>query len=128
MIIETIIVLLASTVLAHSIAAESSLAYDFKKWLGLDDESLPTLERLSDYRFWKILWGYKLEYIMLIPNLMLVVFFKAYKYLNEMINCPYCLCVHTTWTSLYFIVGKDLLTSIALGLVTIITAKLYDHI
>jgi hypothetical protein len=123
-----ILVIAAATILAYEIALNSELADAIKGVIGLKFEQQKNLKVLSYTLFWNAYWGIKWYVLMYPITLLLTTFMSIWKWVNKLINCPYCLSYHLAWIGLYLITETTLPMALLYALFSIVAGKIYQYI
>jgi len=128
-ILNLVIILFASSVLAVQIAYESELAFSIKKIFGLAEPN-SKLIRLSQFSTYKKVFN-DWVYLGLPIVLPIIIITNGYKFLNKLFNCPYCLSFHISWVFLLLLNPINNFTIVQVfiyALLGILTTHIYESV
>ena len=97
----------------------SSLAYKVKALLGLlpDNSKLQVLCKRE-------LWTEFIGFWYVIPTTV----FKSWRFISELLNCPYCSTYHMSWISIWLILQQPLWLSLVLAPLGLVWVAVLDRI
>jgi hypothetical protein len=105
----------------------SVLATKVKGLLYLDQPHNSKLDILSNQLFWYKLLG--IWFILLAPLILFIIFFfHFYKFLVELVNCPYCSCFWLSTAVNYFYFNENIITAMLFAPVSLIFVAILNKL
>lgn len=125
---KPLLILLGTTILSFEITLNSSLAEAMKRYFNLTLDKKSNIDVFKQKLFWQALVG-KRWITFFNPFIFIITkFFKFWKWINDLFNCPFCLGYHLAWIALMLIADYSFLNALGVALFSILLAKVYDKI